>query len=158
MKKCILIAITFIVGWYLVVDIVRNMQGKDLLFFERWFFSDRGYAKNIEIKSYILTDEQAAWVLAHPEEEVKQPTQKELYLKPVNIVIRIKNKSYAWGTLAYRFKNHNWNCIDVDFSRPSKIEEQYYNFVLPKGILIADNSDEVPENVQIHWESLYTYP
>ena len=67
--KCLIIFIVVIIGWYLTVDITKALKGERLIFFERWRLSEMSYAKNIEIKGLILTDEQTADLLTYPQKK-----------------------------------------------------------------------------------------
>ena len=140
-KKCVIIFISLLIACYLAIDITKALKGEKLIFFERWRLSNKEYAKNIEVKSYLLTDEQAAELLANPQKEITQPMQKELYMKNLNVVLRLKNKKgiYAWGTLAFSYKSQNWSYIDIAFTKSVDYEKSYYNFIIPNGILIISN-------------------
>jgi hypothetical protein len=91
------------------------MTWNNPLFLERWFFSDIGHANKIKILTYLLTDEQVCTMLSHPNEEILQPNSKELCMKELNVVLRIKNTTgeIAWGTLSWRMPDRYWSKVDV---------------------------------------------
>ena len=63
--------------WTLFWEIKEAIAGERTFILYRWIYSDKGFAKNIEILTYLLTDEQVAYMLSHPNEEVRQPTRQE---------------------------------------------------------------------------------
>ncbi|MGE5195705.1 MAG: hypothetical protein ACM3JI_00045, partial [Anaerolineae bacterium] len=108
----------------------------------------------------LLNDEQVIQLLAHPQQDIQQPPQKDLFLKNVNMVLRISNHggAGAWGTLAYRIhKDGHWFKIDLDIpSSKREINKQVYDYVIPIGIAVAFDNDKPPEHIQYKWFSLYT--
>lgn len=74
----------------------------ELNLFERLLFSKRSYAKNIEVKAYILTREQAYAALCNPVEEPIQLDKEKLYSQNAFLMLLVRNtgKEHAWGTLA----------------------------------------------------------
>ncbi len=158
MKKfswCRIVLISLI-GLAVFFEIYDTIRGKKVLFLERWLFSNRGYAKEMEIKTYLLTDEELAWFLSHQDEEIKQPSQKDLYNKNINLLLRIKNHkgAAAWGSLAWKTGYHSWQILQV--GGLSGYDKKFADFVIPIGIQPVLNSDEPPEEVRVKWLSLYT--
>ncbi|HSX04127.1 MAG TPA: hypothetical protein VLG76_05300 [Rhabdochlamydiaceae bacterium] len=162
-------------SWYvltlsLILVIVIFFEIKDTItdkkdfFISRWFssllYSDFEYSKKIEVKPYLLNDDQVIEMLTHPEQEVQQPPQKDLYLKNVNLVLRIKNDggSAVWGVLAYRvFENGNWFRVEVNVpSSKREINKQVYDYVIPLGVVVPFNNNNLPEHIQYKWCSLYS--
>jgi hypothetical protein len=75
----------------------------DMNLFDRLMFSDKAYAKHIEVKTYILTDKQSADLLADSSQEPTQLFASELArFSKLYLVVRVKNlgNKNAWGTLA----------------------------------------------------------
>ncbi len=165
MKKpsfCI-IALTIILGILAFLEIKDTVTGNKSIFFVRWFFSDRGYAKKIEVKPYLLNDQQVVQLLTHPENDVLQPPQKDLYLKNANVVLRLKNHggASAWGTLAWRIGNdQNWLKIDISNLPPSYVKhaKRFSDFIIPVDIVVGINNEALPKEIQTKWNSLYTHP
>jgi len=156
-RSTILLAI-FLSIWAFF-EIKDTITGDKKIFFVRWMFSNRGYAKKIEVKPYLLNDEQVLHLLSHPEEEIQQPPQRELYMKNVNVVLRIQNQGHTepWGSLAYSTNPpYFWDKIDVKIpSMYGKRGKPYFDFVIPIGIEVLFNNDELPP-IEVRWISLYT--
>src|SRR3990172_1984849 len=74
----------------------------DMNFFDRVLFSDKPYAKEIEVKAYIITKEQACAALCDPPQQPTQLDKKELVGKKKYLFLQVRNtgKKHAWGTLA----------------------------------------------------------
>jgi hypothetical protein len=152
------IALMIVLGMLAFFEIRDTVVGNKIFFLVRMMFRNPGYAKKIEIKTYLLTDEQVLESLQHPELEIQQPTQKELFLKNVNIVLRIKNHGHApaWGTLAYTFNNVYWSKIDIRLDHTTgKENHPFCEYVIPMGIQIPFDNDELPRPIQVKWISLY---
>jgi hypothetical protein len=147
-----------ILGTIVFFEIKDTITGDKRFFLVRMFYSKPGYAKKIEIKPYLLNDEQVLESLMHPQTELQQPPQKELFLKNVNVVLRIKNQgeAIAWGTLAYKVGHINWLKIDVKLpSINSKNNLLFYEYVIPIGIAVPYDDDEIPEPIKLKWIALY---
>src|SRR5579885_2408450 len=97
MKKPSLCFITLvlILGALAFFEIKDTVTGNKQFFLVRMLFNKPGYAKKIEIRPYLLNDEQVIHSLTYPQTEIQQPPRKELYLRNVNVVLRIKNHGYA---------------------------------------------------------------
>ena len=75
MKKpffCV-IALAIILGALAFLEIKDTITGDESIFFVRWFYSNRGYAKKIEVKPYLLNDKQVLQLLTYPENDILQP-------------------------------------------------------------------------------------
>jgi hypothetical protein len=163
MKKpsfCI-IALTIVLGILAFSEIKDTITGDKSIFFVRWFYSNRGYAKKIEVKPHLLNDEQLLQMLTHPENDIRQPLQKDLYLKNANVILRLKNHggASAWGTLAWRIGDHEWSKIDIGLP-PSyaKQAKRFNDFIIPVDIVVGIDNKNPPKEIQTKWDSLYTYP
>lgn len=157
------IALGFVLSMILFFEVRDTITGKKDVFIARWtswiFYKNSGYAKNIDVKAYLLNDEQAAQLLMHPDREIQQPPQKDLFLKNVNVVLRISNQGSIspWGTLAYSIDGGTyWFKIDIKEIPASNSEKQVYDYVIPVGIVVPFNNDKPPRQVQYKWLSLYT--
>jgi|GEM_PF-4530063 hypothetical protein len=154
------IALVTILGILAFVEIKDTVVGDKSIFLVRWIYSSRGYAKKIEIKPYLLNDEQTLALLAHPENTIEQPPQKDLYLKNVNIVLRLKNHggASAWGTLAWRIGDQQWSKIDVTLPPAyAKDAKRFDDFIIPVGVVVLLNNENPPQKIETKWVSLYTY-
>ena len=90
-------------------------------------------------RSALLTNEQVDYMRAHPDEEPVCLAAKDLFLKPVNIVVQIINEGeiYTGGPLYCRIEGENdWHEIDVDEIAPrgSKAGSSSKKYVIPLGI------------------------
>ena len=129
------IALGLVLATFLFFEIKDTITGKKDIFIARWvswlFYSNSGYAKKIEVKPYLLNDEKVIQLLMHPEQEIQQPPQKDLFLKNVNMVLRISNQggTSAWGTLAYRiYEDGHWFRLEIDIpSSQKEINKEKYN-------------------------------
>ena len=160
-KKCVIIFISLLIACYLAIDITKALKGEKLIFFERWRLSNKGYAKNIEVKSYLLTDEQLINLLSQPKQDVKQPSQNELYNKNINLVLRIKNhgQGVVWGTLAWKIGEGGWGNVEVDDMPPIRVSyaKTFNDFIIPVGNIIFFDKDIPSPKIQVKWKRLYRY-
>ncbi|VHO04394.1 hypothetical protein [Candidatus Rhabdochlamydia sp. T3358] len=152
------IVLLIILGFLAFSEIKDTITRDKVFFLVRIFCRRPGYAKKIEIKPYLLNDEQVLQSLTYPQIELQQPPRKELFLKNVNVVLRIKNhgQAVAWGTLAYKVGHINWLKIDVDLpSINSKNKAPFYEYVIPIGIAVPYNDDLPPKPIKVKWVALY---
>ena len=152
------IALVVVLGTLAFFEIKDTITGDKQVFLVRMLYSKQGYAKKIEVKPYLLNDEQVIRSLTHSQMEIKQPPRKELYLRNVNVVLRIKNhgKAAAWGTLAYSIDHINWSKIDVRLDPiNSKNNVPFYEYVIPIGIAVPYDDDMPPKPIQFKWVALY---
>ena len=160
MKKPSLCSVVLLItlGTLVFFEIKDTVTGDKSIFLVRMFYSKKGYAKNIEIKPYLLNDEQVLQSLKHPQIELQQPPQKELFLKNVNVVLRITNygQAVAWGTLAYKVDHSIWLKIDVDMNPiNSKNKTPFCEYVIPIGIAVPYDDDLPPKPIKLKWIALY---
>lgn len=149
-----------LLAWMLFWEIKETITGERMLFLYRWIYSNMSHAKNIEVLTYLLTDEQVSYMLAHPDEEVTQPSTKELSGKYVNVVIRLRNKTggIAYGKLAWKMYGIHWNEVDVgDIPVPGE-KEKYGDVIISMGVVIIERGDDsAPDPIKVKWEKLYVY-
>lgn len=152
------VALIITLGALAFFEIKDTVTGDNYFFLVRMLYSNPGYAKKIEIRPYLLNDEQVIQSLTHPQVEIQQPPQKELFLKNVNVVLRIKNhgSAQAFGTLAYSVHEGYWSKIDVTMSPiTSRNNVPFYEYVIPIGIAVPFNDDAPPKPIQFRWIALY---
>lgn len=158
--KTILLTLFF---WALFWEIKETIARERNIFLIRWFYSEKSYAKNIEVLTYILTDEQISYMLSHPDEEVQQPTQKELYLKPVSVVLRFRNRydGVVQGKLSWTMPEWGWNpvnVIDIPITdNPYNPNQKFGNIIISLGIQFAIQEDIPPDPITVRWDELYVY-
>jgi hypothetical protein len=160
MKRRSLCSIVLLItlGTLIFFEIKNTATGDKLFFLMRMLYRKPGYIKKIEIKPYLLNDEQVLESLKHPQTELQQPLQKELFLKNVNVVLRIKNQGGAvvWGTLAYSIDHINWLKIDIDLNPiNSKNKKPFCEYVIPIGVAVPYNDALPPKPIKVKWISLY---
>ncbi len=147
--------------WWLIVLILiaiipfalRANMTKKLL------FSNKSYAKQIEVKTYILTQEQVAKLFIDSNKEPIQLTVEELNkisneTKNRYIVIRVKNLGnlHAWGVLSCKTGLRNPIMIGI----PS-IKSTYSDYVIClSGIFIASSEQSSYPATAYEWSELYT--
>ena len=148
-----------LLAWMLFWEVKETISGERPLFIYRWLYSDKGHAKNIEVLTYLLTDEQVAYMLVHPDEIVQQPNKKELRLQNVNVVLRIRNLTggVASGKLSWTMPGMARSEVDInDIPNPSD-SRRYANTVIPLGIVIGERGDVPPYPISTSWKELYVY-
>jgi len=128
----------------------------DLGWFTKFLLSNRGYARNIEVETYILTQSQAAYLAANPSKKPKQLTVTELAQSScLYLVARVKNlkKAEAWGTLSITIpgvcRNMKMSIISVytEFSNCFICMDEHANF---------KSVNSLPQII-FYWNELYTY-
>ena len=120
-------------------------------------FSNKGYAKEIEVKTYILTQQQMGDLFNHPDIVPKQLSVKELN----NIdfknycVIRVKNlgERHAWGILSCKIPGIN-GIVKVEIPC---IKEYYCDYVVClSSVRILHNDKSAYPLISYEWSELYT--
>ncbi len=128
----------------------------DLNLVERILFSDKSYAKAIEVKAYIITREQAAAVLGDPSQEPIQLDKKELGGNKTYLLLEVRNtgKKHAWGTLACKVPRYHIP-IKVDISDLDN-PKNYNIYVLHLGSLAFLPKETGAPKISVEWDELYT--
>lgn len=128
----------------------------DLNFVDRFIFSDKAYAKHIEVKIYILTESQSADLLANPSKEPIQLFSSELSKFPKKyLVVRVKNlgDKNAWGTLACSAPRI-WEPINVPIIN---IRDDFCNYLIClEGSYVAGSDENFIPKLSFEWDELYT--
>jgi len=122
-------------------------------------FSNKGYAKQIEVKTYILTQKQVVQLFETPNKEPVQLTINELNKisnenKNRYVVVRVKNLGnvYAWGVLSCKTGLRT----PVPIGIPS-IKSTYSDYVICiSGIFIAPSEQSIHPATNYEWTELYT--
>lgn len=140
----------------LLILLLPHVAKADLNLFERLLFSDRAYAKHIEVKVYILTERQSADLLADPLKEPIQLLASELAPFPKKyLVVRVKNlgDKHAWGTLACSVPRV-WHPIKVP---TISIHDDFCNYLISlEGLAIAESYENFIPKITFEWDQLYT--
>lgn len=122
----------------------------------RMLFSDKAYAKQIEVKVYILTHGQAADLLANPSKEPVQLLSSELSkFSKFYLVVRVRNlgNKHAWGTLACSVP-----CIWEPVKIPIiSLYEDFSNYLICiDGTSVAMSYENFIPKLSFEWDQLYT--
>ena len=137
-----------------IVAIIPFVLRADVV--DKLLFSNKGYAKQIEVKTYILTQEQVAELFKEPNKEPIQLTVEELNKNDKNcFVVRVKNlgERHAWGVLS---------CTARTINKPFKIpiisiKNQFCDSVLSIiGVVIAETENSPYPDISYKWSELYT--
>ncbi len=111
--------------------------------------------KNIQVNAYILTSDQAAYLLSHSDEEPVQLIGSKLATTTNYLVIRVKNKGekHAWGTLACTVPGV-WEPIKIP---AISIEDQFCNYIISiDRTAVAFSHHTFAPKVTFKWDQLYT--
>ena len=158
-KKSWKILFLALLAWMLFWEIKETITGDRNFFLNKWIYSDKGYTENIEVLTYLLTDEQIIYMLSHPDEEVKQPNKKDLYLKNVSAVFRIRNiyNGVAEGRLLWTMPGWGWSAVDVIQVQVPRKKKKYGDVIIALGVQITDRDETPPDPITVKWGELYVY-
>lgn len=140
----------------LLMLLLPQIAKADMNFIERVLFSDKSYAKEIEVKAYIITQEQACAALCDPPQQPTQLEKKDLVGKKKYLFLQVRNtgKKHAWGTLA---------CKVPSFHAPIKVDiggldnpKNYNIYLLHLGSLGFLPSETGIPKISVEWDELYT--
>ena len=139
-----------------VCALVFMPQLNALNVFTRFLFSNKAYAKNIEVKAYILTNIQASALLADPSKEPTQFIGRELAKFPKQyLVVRVRNlgNSHAWGTLACSVPGI-WDPLKIPII---SIRKDFCDYLIcVEGISVSYSHHTYAPNITYEWDKLYT--
>lgn len=120
------------------------------------YLSDRKYAKNIEVKGYLVTKDQLAKLFSEKNGKIVQKTNKELFGREVFLLIRCKNFGdyRAFGSLNCQLPNCG-NPIPIRIMMMPGYMKFFRDTVIPiEGGLIR-NDNKSPK-ITCKWKHLYT--
>ncbi len=128
----------------------------DMKFVDWVLFSDKAYAKEIEVKAYIITREQACAALSDPPEQPTQLDKKDLYGHKTYLFLQVRNlgKKHAWGTLACTVPRYHVpiKAPIFDIDNPNT----YNTYILHLGSLGLVPSETGAPKISVEWDELYT--
>lgn len=128
----------------------------DMNFVDRILFSDKSYAKEIEVKAYIITGEQACAALCNPPQKPTQLDKKELGGNKTYLFLQVRNtgKKHAWGTLACKVPRYH---IPIKVPVDDLDNPKNYNiYLLHLGSLAFFPNETGTPEISIKWDELYT--
>ena len=121
-------------------------------------FSNKSYAKNIEVKTYILTQEQVTELFKESEKEPVLLTAKELNTiekEKRYCVIKLKNLNnlHAWGVLSCKIPGINGKVL-VEIPC---IRNYYCNYIICiSGCYVSTAENSLYPEIYYKWSKLYT--
>ncbi len=120
------------------------------------YLSDMKYAKNIEVKAYLVTKDQVAKLFSEENGEVTQKTNKELHGREIFLLVRCKNFGdyRSFGTINCKISNRG-GPISIEIMMMPGYMKSYYDSVLPIYSGIIPNDNKIPI-ISCEWKSLYT--
>jgi len=155
------LSLLVIVGLMCFFEVRSWFAGKNFDIFTRVFFSNRGLAKNIEIKSYILTKNQLTDFFKDLDKDSEQLTYKknsldnsnELHESSLVLCVKNLNGGVIWGTLLYRFYGYKWHSIDI----PALGEKgKTLIYIIPLGLCDLGSKKDGFLKIKTKWKHLYT--
>jgi hypothetical protein len=140
----------------LLMILTPQIAKADLNFVDRILLSDKAYAKEIEVKAYIITQEQACAALCDPPQQPIQLDNKALYGKKTYLFLQVRNagKKHAWGTLACKVPRYHVPIkvpiFDIDNPK------NYNSYLLHLGVIVLTDSKPDTPKISVEWDELYT--
>ena len=139
-----------ILAWLIVPWVLETVRGERPSPLYSLLHSDKGYAKNIEVKTYILNDTQTREVLINPHAPIKPilPGRQE---ENFNIVIILSNRGNrdTWGVLLKRWRAR-WRCSPIEVFLPADTTT---------AVVIQGSYSLYAKNahlIETEWKTLYT--
>ena len=155
MKPFLIITTIVVVIAAIVVVVFKTDVANKIVF--KVLFSNKRYAKKIEVKTYVLTQDQVADLFKYPEKEpIQIPSEKlnKIGLKS-SFVVRVRNlgNRHAWGILSCEMR-----CIHKPFKIPIiSIGKQFCDYIIcVEGIVIAEAKNSLFPDISYKWSELYT--
>jgi hypothetical protein len=136
--------------------LIPQIAKADMNLVDRLLFSDKAYANEIEVKAYIITQEQACAALCDPSQLPTQLNNKDLYGKKTYLFLQVRNmgKKHAWGTLA---------CSVPRYHVPIKVPifdidnpKNYNTYLFHLGVIVLTDSKPDAPKISVEWDELYT--
>ncbi len=131
-------------------------DGLDL--FSHLYLSNKKYAKNIEVHTYLITKDQVAKLFSEENAEVTQKTNKELYGQEVYLLTRVKNNGeyMSFGLLNCRIPNRGVPITIEIMKMPGDGNmKSFHDSALYLGGGCTHNDNGTP-SISYEWKSLYT--
>jgi hypothetical protein len=130
----------------------------DMNLVDRILFSDKAYAKEIEVKAFIITQEQACAAFCDPPIEPVQLDNKELYGKKTYLFLQVRNngKKHAWGTLACEVPTYHMPIKISIFGLGRSDSYSYNTYLIHLGSLLLTPNETGTPKISIEWDELCT--
>jgi hypothetical protein len=122
----------------------------------RAYLSDKKYAKNIEVRAYLITKDQVAKAFSEEKGEIVQKTNRDLFRQEVYLLVRCRNFGdyRSFGILDCKISNRG-DPISIEIMMMPGYMKAYYDSVIPMYSGIIPNDSNTPV-VSFEWKSLYT--
>ncbi|NGX49755.1 MAG: hypothetical protein K940chlam5_01359 [Candidatus Anoxychlamydiales bacterium] len=142
----------------ILIGIIPFVLKADLT--KKLLFSNKSYAKQIEVKTYVLTQEQVAQLFKEPNKDPIQLTVNELgkatrETKKRYFVVRARNLGdlHAWGILSCKVRY-----IREPLKIPMiSIRDQFCDYIIcVTGFIISPQDDSPYPDISYEWSELYT--
>lgn len=138
---------------FLPLQLKANMKFVDWV-----LFSNKAYAEEMEVKAYIITQEQACAALNNPSQEPVQLDKKELLNKNTFLFLKVRNNGpkHAWGTLACKVPTYH-TPIKLSIYGVGRLDKKIFNvYLIQLGSLgIVPSETGIPK-ISFEWDELYT--
>ncbi len=117
-------------------------------------FEQNSYAKNIDIRAYILKKDQICTLIN--DAEVVQLNYKELWGNDIYLAVQIKNTGNltSWGKLLCSINKRE--PIGIEVQLLGRRMEHYLNYLIPVNGILPPHLNQVPE-IELNWFKIYTY-
>jgi hypothetical protein len=138
--------------------LIPQIAQADMDFLDRILFSDKSYTNEMEVKGYIITQEQACTTLSDPTQEIRQLDNKELYRKNTYLFLKVRNngQKHAWGTLACKVPTYHYPIKISIFGVGRSDRHSYSTYLIQLGSLLLTQNDAGMPSIKIEWDELYT--
>ena len=158
-----------IVVFFIFYEVIPEIRGDKVYLPTRLFYSHPELASEIEVKTYILTDEQIGELFLHPEKEPVLLQNKEFGVwkkglggpppPRLNLIFRIQCRGgMTMGTIQYQINDEYAGKLYVpDLGIAGGRKTDFQNFVIPLGgiaIGLGKNPQGYPE-ITYKWRTLY---
>jgi hypothetical protein len=133
-----------------------SAKADDLDPISRLYLTNKKYAKNIEVKAYLVTKDQIAKLFREENGEVIQRKNKELFNQEVFLLVRVKNKGehMSFGLLNCKIPNRGVP-ITIDIEMMPASMKGFHDSIIFIGRGFISNDNASP-HIEYKWKSLYT--
>jgi len=145
-----------ILCWCCSFCFCSSAKAEDLDLLSRAYLADKKYAKNIEVKAYLVTKDQVAKLFSEENGEITQKSNKELYGQEIFLLVRCKNFGdyQSFGTLNCNFSEGGIP-ISIEIMMMLGYMKFFGDSVVPMYRGIVPNDNKVPA-ISCEWKRLYT--
>ena len=126
--------------------------------FTKLYLSNKGYAKHIDVKTYLILEDQLGTVFNSADTPIYQMRNRDLYNKKLYLVVQCRNvgERYAWGEVGLNVNNMNITIPAYCSELPGDMKGFCNCSVIHFGEGWIPNNDDFPK-ITYFWKELYTY-